>query len=165
MICWHYQSYCQFPAGNTVRADVSCRSRSLWHREELENDGSQSRYRCCRHICPSLALWRERERPLLSNLNHSTLGRGEEVLWVFTTIWNVNRWLWVYHLQKMKRKMGLGRKETISPFIACQYLLLQKVWTVQGTLRNPGSIAFQQYLQRIEPIKDTCTEYVTKSYK
>lgn len=41
-------------------------------------------------------LWRWRERPLLSNVKESTLGRGEQGLWAFITIWNVNKGLWAW---------------------------------------------------------------------
>ena len=68
-----------------------------WAREELEIQGSQS-CRCQWLTHPSFPLWTWRERPLLSDLKHSTLGRGEDALWDFTTTWNVNKWLWAYHL-------------------------------------------------------------------
>lgn len=55
----------------------------------------------------SFPLW-WRERPLLSNVNESTLGRGEESLWVFRNIWNANKW--AYHLYKVRSKKACGER-------------------------------------------------------
>lgn len=49
-------------------------------------------------------------RPLLSYVNRSTLGKGEEGLWVFITIWNVNMAVGLSPLENDESK-GPGRKE------------------------------------------------------
>lgn len=70
-------------------------------------------YRCCRHF--SFSHSGGDERPLLFNVNKSTLGRGEESLWVFRNIWNVNKWLWVYHLYRVRSKKACGgRRHSLS---------------------------------------------------
>ena len=144
-----------------MRARGTLCVQGSWRREGLWNWISEHA-----KMPPALLsrpLWRGPERPLLSNVNKTTPGRGEEGLWYFfLTIWNVKEWLWVYHLQNLSSEGAWGerRRSLSSEHVGVKYLQLWKVWTVQPH-RNPGRAA----LRHLQPTKDSHAEHLTNSYK
>lgn len=142
MICSHIGLGANSQQSTQWGPDVPCMYRDLKRSEELE---AWTDLRAWTEVATHLFLppWRWKKRPLLSNVNKSTLGRGKEGLWVFTTIQNVNSGSGFITFGK--RENGSGEKESSLCLWSLSISVSQKGLGNAGTLRHPGRIASQQY--------------------